>query len=307
MTDTAPPRGARRRLGPILGPLLRAAGVVATTLAAATGAVALGSEPVLVARAQVSDGVALGDLPLDLLLGCLAALALACCVLWLAIVTTATAVEAVTGASLTAVRAVSPSVVRRIVLVCCGAAVGGTSVLSPATALSGEASPPALTRVAEPGERAGSAQRVPATTNALARLALPDRTEGSAPSQRPGRHRKPARHKEPATRGATARAAVVTAASEPASTATVAERGRDRTHRVRAGESLWSIAERLLPGTAPSRLDAMWRRIYRLNHREIGADPDLIIPGTILQLPTESTQPHHRPGDRGTDHRKDAS
>ncbi len=304
MTGTALPRDAGRWLGQ----LIRACGVVAVSLSAAGGALVLGSRPLLSTRAQLAGSVPWSALPLDLLLGCLAATALAFCAVWLVAVTTATAVEALTGASHAVVRAASPHVVRRLVLVCCGAAVGGTSVLSPAAAATGPGSPPPVVRVAGAAEEPGRARTTLAVRTALTGLGLPDRAEGGAPPQREEKRLRPrtagsrqadeaeARPPRPDTSGETARAAVVTHALHG-------------THRVRTGESLWSIAEEMLPGAGPSRLDGLWRRIYRVNRRDIGADPDLIVPGATLLLPvTAPKQPLDRPGDRGSyPHRKDAS
>jgi nucleoid-associated protein YgaU len=79
---------------------------------------------------------------------------------------------------------------------------------------------------------------------------------------------------------------------------------------VRSGDSLWSIAERLLPGASVTEVDAAWRRIHRANRRLIGPDPDLIIAGTALRLPPMTSGPHHLdgPGVLGAPHeRKDAS
>lgn len=55
---------------------------------------------------------------------------------------------------------------------------------------------------------------------------------------------------------------------------------------VRAGDSLWSIATALLPSSAsPDDVDAAWRRIAAANTDVLGADPDLIFPGTTLRVP----------------------
>jgi nucleoid-associated protein YgaU len=57
---------------------------------------------------------------------------------------------------------------------------------------------------------------------------------------------------------------------------------------VRAGDSLWAIARRSLPRPGPSTdaaVDERWRQIWRLNRDVVGADPDLIHPGTTLRLP----------------------
>jgi hypothetical protein len=93
---------------------------------------------------------------------------------------------------------------------------------------------------------------------------------------------------------------------------------------VRPGQCLWSIAENLLtdglpdpladqrpqqraggaadrrtrpPSDVPSdqpsdrEITAAWHRLHRVNAERIGADPDLILPGTRLVVP-ELTLPH---------------
>jgi hypothetical protein len=53
------------------------------------------------------------------------------------------------------------------------------------------------------------------------------------------------------------------------------------------GDSLWSISEdHLGPDTDAARLTAAWQAIYRANQRHVGPDPDLILPGTFLQIPS---------------------
>ncbi len=55
---------------------------------------------------------------------------------------------------------------------------------------------------------------------------------------------------------------------------------------VRAGDSLWSIAERRLPTDASDTVVATRvNRWYARNRRVIGGDPDLIIPGQRLTAP----------------------
>ena len=59
------------------------------------------------------------------------------------------------------------------------------------------------------------------------------------------------------------------------------------THRVGPGDTLWTIAARDLPPDATdAEISAAWRRIYRLNRAAIGADPDLLLPGIVLVLPS---------------------
>ena len=81
------------------------------------------------------------------------------------------------------------------------------------------------------------------------------------------------------------------------------------THRVSAGESLWSITEELLDAgaagapTDPSsggppaqaRVARAWPILYAANAESIGADPDLILPGTVLSVPKDLLRPPSRP------------
>lgn len=62
-------------------------------------------------------------------------------------------------------------------------------------------------------------------------------------------------------------------------------RGTDSSYIVRSGDSLWTIAARHLDTDEPTRIDAYWREIYRLNQQAIGTRPDYIIPGMRLRLP----------------------
>lgn len=220
-------------------------------------------------------------LPLDELLVSLAAAALACSGVWLAAVTVAAVVEVVTGASSAALSAISPPVVRRVVLVCCGLVVGGTG-LAPAAAAAprGEAD-----QMSRPTSSAAAA-------SALAGLPLPDRVPGASVGQ------------------------AVDGGDVPTPTSSVAD---GSTHRVRPGESLWSIAEGLLPGAGVNQLNAAWRRIYAANRLTVGQDPDLLMPGTTLRLPGRfgghayangnrgALAEHSSHHDRSTDHGRDSS
>lgn len=56
--------------------------------------------------------------------------------------------------------------------------------------------------------------------------------------------------------------------------------------RVRPGDSLWAIAEeRLGPRATVVEVAAYWQRIHARNRSAIGPDPDLILPGQLLELP----------------------
>jgi LysM repeat protein len=63
-----------------------------------------------------------------------------------------------------------------------------------------------------------------------------------------------------------------------------------RTVVVRAGDSLWSIAQRDLPPATPDRaVVSRWHEIYAANRSRIGRDPDLIEPGQRLLIPRKDT------------------
>lgn len=76
------------------------------------------------------------------------------------------------------------------------------------------------------------------------------------------------------------------ARTSPAVTSrTVGPVGTDQV-RVRAGDSLWSIAATLLPQDAtPTQVAALTARLYDTNRTEVGNDPDLIHPGMQLRVP----------------------
>jgi LysM repeat protein len=76
--------------------------------------------------------------------------------------------------------------------------------------------------------------------------------------------------------------------------ARVANRGADATPPthvvvVRPGDSLWSISEEHLgPNATLQRIDREVERIYALNRERIGADPNLILSGQELLVPSVS-------------------
>jgi nucleoid-associated protein YgaU len=56
--------------------------------------------------------------------------------------------------------------------------------------------------------------------------------------------------------------------------------------RVRAGDTLWSLAARDLPsGSTAARITRRWHAIYAVNRSVIGPDPDVIEPGERLRIP----------------------
>lgn len=64
------------------------------------------------------------------------------------------------------------------------------------------------------------------------------------------------------------------------------------THVVAPGESLWSITADLLgAGACAAEITEAWPSLYAANSHEVGADPDLIRPGQVLDLPVALTTP----------------
>lgn len=83
-------------------------------------------------------------------------------------------------------------------------------------------------------------------------------------------------------------------ASDPAARSTGSTVRADTGHTltVRPGDSLWSLAAASLdPAASPADVDRAWRRLYALNRPVIGPDPDLILPGLQLRLPTPTEEP----------------
>ncbi|RYP88414.1 LysM peptidoglycan-binding domain-containing protein [Nocardioides guangzhouensis] len=185
--------------------------------------------------------------PFDVLLAKVAAVSLAACVLWAWMATTAVVVEAVTGVRVQ--RGGCPRVVRRAVLLACGVAlVAGTT---PANATTD--GPSAVAEARAPG---GEDRSI------LAGLPMPDRPAGPA---RP-----------------TVAPTPVLAARPPHDP--VAPRHGEVV--VRPGDTLWDIAARDLPAEAPpAAVSRHWQRIWTANRATVGADPDLLRPGTALRLP----------------------
>lgn len=176
-----------------------------------------------------------------------AALALIGCAAWAWWVTTVVVAGAVRRRSPS--RASRTGSLHHLVLVACGlAALCGASV-GPATAV-----------LPEPGVFAADQVAPEPAIVALAGLSLPSRTTGLLPGGPAG-----AAHSATAAPGLQPRWTRAT---------------------VRRGDSLWSIAESLLPANAPARaVTDLMHRLHDLNLAEIGSDPDLIHPGHQLRTP----------------------
>lgn len=221
------------------------------------------------------------------------------CALWAELVTVAVGVEAIRCRRSPALDAVAPAALRRFLLGCCGVALIGGLGLAPASAavaaVADVADAPGAAGTAGTADtaRAGSAARQ--TELPLSGLSLPDRPAGAAPvgpspdtERTSASHRSTRRTDVESTRHAVSRA--------PAATPTGLRPGQVR---VQPGDTLWSLsAERLAPGRAPRAVNHAWHALYQRNRDVIGPDPDLILPGTVLDLPDELA-----PTPRGEEHR----
>ena len=59
---------------------------------------------------------------------------------------------------------------------------------------------------------------------------------------------------------------------------------------VNRGDCLWTIAAEVLGTDDPARIDRYWKEIFATNRSVIGADPDRLFPGQILELPREASE-----------------
>jgi hypothetical protein len=219
------------------------------------GAVWLCWGPLQTLRTQLAAGRTWSALPLDLLLSVLASTALALTILWLAITALATLVEVASGLSHHVLEAMTPALVRRVVVVCCGVAVGGGATLAPAAAMD---TGPAPDRAAQ----------------LLTGLRLPDRVTGATPRA------------DAAAPAAPAAPAASVMSREPR--LRTVSLPAPRTYRVEPGECLWSIAADALPTAASTgEIARAWRAIYRHNRSVVGPDPHLLRVGVVLQVPAD--------------------
>lgn len=202
---------------------------------------------------------------LDVLLARWGALVGGVGVLWLWVVGSVAVAEGLTGRVRTRV-AGCPLAVRRLVLAACGVAISA-GLFAPAYA-------------GQVGVDDHAEQRL---THILSGLPLPERPSVAEEPRSNGRKslphlpaqvqsqpqpQSPAQPRAPAEMPAVAAEGVVV---------------------VRAGDSLWSIAESAIPAARRSPADVadLARRLYLANRDLIGADPDLIHPRQHLQLPPQ--------------------
>ncbi len=61
-------------------------------------------------------------------------------------------------------------------------------------------------------------------------------------------------------------------------------------YEVQPGDSLWAISEALW-GTddlRPEQIQATWELIYTWNAKNLGDNPDLIVPGAVIEIPADT-------------------
>ena len=241
---------------PALGLLLRGVLLVAATGTAAVGLVLLCREPLQSLLAPVLHGgaPALARMPFERVLTGACAFVVVGCSLWLVAATGLAVLSQVARVvwlgrrlprGLDALADRLCPALMRTLVVTALGAVVTAAVTAPAPADAPDAPAIAL----------GEGSRGPSAPDAaaLSGLALPDRV-----------------------------VSVPTGLTVPRTVA----RHTPRTVVVHRGDSLWSIAADLLPeGADNRRVCAGWHRLYRANVDRIGADPDLILPGTALVVP----------------------
>jgi hypothetical protein len=188
------------------------------------------------------------------LLAMLAALAVAICALWFWLVTTVVSLEAGRGATLSTSPSTAvgcPEGLRRLLWAGCGLALA-SGLTAPAAAVDGQQ------------------HRPPSGSAVLTGLPLPERPSVHASSDHPAAD--PPQADSPAAHPAVQRVATVAA---------------PQTVEVRAGDNLWDLAASILgPGAEDTEIATTWRAIYAHNQDVIGDDPDLILPGTTLKIPS---------------------
>lgn len=192
---------------------------------------------------------------------------------WLWFIATLSVVEALRGQV-----SVRPGWTRRLTLLACGVAVT-TSALAPAHAASDHPAPDRTTQSISLEGPEG-----PEGLGGLDGLPYPDRASASAGAS-------------DRTSARTSTSAEQRAHSQrsgdlplPVSTPTAAEPDDTprSTHRVREGDTLWAIAAASTTGADLPRAVA---ELHLKNRRVIGADPDLIHPGQVLDLHSEGDEP----------------
>jgi len=157
-------------------------------------------------------------------------------------------------------RRIAPALLRRLVTT----ATGASLVLTPTTAIAAPMAPPAL----------------PAATVGAALPASP--TGPSATPLRPAETARTAETARPLPAGSAPLLPAETTPGPPLDPAPAAG-----TVLVKPGDSLWRItAQRLGPSASERQIAVGWPYWYWANRRVIGRDPNLLLPGEWLTMPT---------------------
>lgn len=229
---------------------------------------------------------------------------------WLAVTVTVVLLSRVPGLLGRTARAlaarVAPATVRRALEAALGLTVA-VGALGPATALAAPGTGPSAAVAptagaawdldwpssagAPPRERVGP----PATTPASTGTTRPTPTLSSPPAALPSA--RPPSARPPSAAPPTVRpVAPAPTAVPPAVARTSAAVPAPALVVVRAGDSLWSLAESSLrrAGTTPPtdrQVAQAWPRWWAANRQAIGDDPDFLLPGTVLRPPVGSPGP----------------
>lgn len=213
---------------------------------------------------------------------------------WLAVTVTVVLLSRVPGllgrtARALAVR-VAPATVRRALEAALGLTVA-VGALGPTTALAAAGTGPSAAVAPTPGAAWDLDWPSSAGAPARERVGPPATTPARPPSARPPSAAPPTVRPAAPARTAVPPAAARTSAAVPAPAVVV----------VRAGDSLWSLAESSLrrAGTTPPtdrQVAQAWPRWWAANREVIGDDPDFLLPGTVLRPPVGSPGPGPGPG-----------
>jgi LysM domain len=169
--------------------------------------------------------------------------------------------------------AISPAVVRRFV----DLLVGGTLLVQVTLSAPGLA----------PGHRSNGSREPVAAALALGRSDATPPPELALVSAEAGQGRRPPDQHEPVEARPILRRSAVPLppwlGDGPSKTAPERRAGTAE-HTVEAGDTLWDIAAaHLVPAErSAATIHRYWRHVYRANRLVVGADPDVILPGTRL-------------------------
>ena len=250
-------------------------------VAAWIGAIALRPAPGQLAAQLGDPGAAVAAGGADVVIGDIAGAALWIACLWVALASSAVAGSRLPGTAGAMARAVARQVAPRVVRRALAAALGVGIAAAPGLAVADPAPSPSVS-IAWPLSTdtvsTGPVTTGPTTTGPV--------TSGPVGPQAPTA--------QPAS---TDPASTDPASTDPASTDPASTEAPGNTRPadtvqpatsvlVRSGDTLWSIAAAALPpGATAADIAAAWPQWHQANAEAIGADPNLIRPGTVLQAP----------------------